>query len=277
MERALADILREERGLGHKGDNGWKAVAYNTAADILSAQFDIQISADNIKNRVKSWKKFYGIVSDILSQSGFSWDSSTQMISIDENSVWEEYVKSHDEAISFRFKRIPNWDDIVDLCGKDRATGEGAETGFEATEVMTPPANEDNHVDLEGDDQASEDIHIIENISPNQASSQKKRNEAIVSSSVPPPKRRVTTKDVLGTSVDRMASSFEELIRATTKSLAPKDVWTEIMAITDLSREEQIKACAWFIENDKQFLMLKEVPVEMKKDMVLMFISYGSA
>lgn len=114
MERALADILREERTLGHKGDGGWKGVAYNTAA-ILSAQFDIQVTADNIKNRVKSWTKVYGIVSDILSQTGFSWDSSAQMINVDENSVWEEYVKSHNDAISFRYKIIPNWDDIVDL------------------------------------------------------------------------------------------------------------------------------------------------------------------
>ena len=74
-----------------------------------------------------------------------------------------------------------------------------------------------------------------------------------------------------------MVSSFEKLIHATTKSLASKDVWEEIMTISDLSREEQIKACAWFIENDKQFLMLKEVPMEMKKDMALMFISNVSA
>ncbi|KAK9922388.1 hypothetical protein M0R45_030853 [Rubus argutus] len=104
MEHALADILREERTLGHKGDGNWKCVAYNTAAAILSAQFDIQVTADNIKNRVKSLEKFYGIVSDILSQSGFSWDSSTQMINVDENSVWKEY--SHNDAISFRYKRI---------------------------------------------------------------------------------------------------------------------------------------------------------------------------
>ena len=184
-------------------------------------------------------------------------------------------MQSHADAVSFRYKRIPNWDDIVDLCGKDRATGEGAETGFEATEVMTPPANDVNHIDLESDEVFG-DIHVTEDISPNQEGSKKKKNEAVLSSSVPPQKKRVTTKDVLGTSVDRMASSFEELIRATTKGLAPKDVWKEIMAIPNLSREEQIKACAWFIENDKQFLMLKEVPMEMKRDMALMFISNGS-
>ncbi|KAI5351106.1 hypothetical protein L3X38_003997 [Prunus dulcis] len=38
-------------------------------------------------------------------------------------------------------------------------------------------------------------------------------------------------------------------------------------------RDEQLKACTWFIENEKQFLMLKTLPVETKNGMVLMFIS----
>ncbi|KAK9931025.1 hypothetical protein M0R45_018321 [Rubus argutus] len=114
------------------------------------------------------------------------------MINVNENSVWEEYVKSYNDAISFRYKRISNWDDIVDLCGKDRATGEGAEISAEAIEVMTPPVNEVNHVDLEDDDQGLEDIHIINDTAPN------------------PP-------------MDRMTLSFEDLLCATTQRLARKD------------------------------------------------------
>ncbi|BFG21343.1 hypothetical protein CerSpe_076170 [Prunus speciosa] len=90
MERSLADILREERQIGHKGDGGWKAVTYKTA--------------DNIRNRVKTWKRFYGIVNDILSQSGFNWDATKKMISVDEDNVWDEYVKSHEDARSFDLK-----------------------------------------------------------------------------------------------------------------------------------------------------------------------------
>ncbi|BFG41563.1 hypothetical protein CerSpe_278370 [Prunus speciosa] len=85
MERSLADILREERQIGHKGDGGWKAVAYNTAAAILSAQFNIE--------------------------SGFNWDATKKMINVDEDNVWDEYVKSHEDARTFRFKVIANWDD----------------------------------------------------------------------------------------------------------------------------------------------------------------------
>jgi hypothetical protein len=72
MERALANILRDERNLGNKGDAGWKTVAYNSASSKLSSQLHIDIIVDNVKNRMKTWKKLYGIVSDILSQSGFS-------------------------------------------------------------------------------------------------------------------------------------------------------------------------------------------------------------
>ncbi|CAL2272531.1 unnamed protein product [Prunus armeniaca] len=101
----IADILREERQVGHKGDGGWKAVAYNIDVALLSAQFDI---------------------------------------------------KSHEDARTFRFKVIANWDDIVDLCGKYKATGEGAETCAEAVEIMTPESDPNNIVDLESDTQGFE-------------------------------------------------------------------------------------------------------------------------
>ena len=39
MERVLADVLRDQRNLGNKGDGNWKAVAYSTAAQILSKLF----------------------------------------------------------------------------------------------------------------------------------------------------------------------------------------------------------------------------------------------
>ncbi|CAN6575593.1 unnamed protein product [Malus baccata var. baccata] len=244
MERALADILREERRLGNKGDGGWKTAAYNSAAAILSAQFDIHITADNIRNRVKSWKKFYAIVSDILSQSGFNWDATKKMISVDEDPAWQEYVKV-----------IPNWDDIVDLCGKDRATGEGAEIGVEAVEIMTPPHNEPDHVDLVGDAQGLEDIEIINEISPSSANDQKTQSKRKAASfvDVPHTKRKSTTpKDVIADSLAKMASSFQDYISADTKKLDPTEVY------------------------DEQFLMLKTLPIKKKKNMVLLFTSRGA-
>jgi len=78
------------------------------------------------------------------------------------------------------------------LCGKDRATGESAKTGAGATEVMTHTNEIDrvDRVDLDGDTQDLEDIHVIDDISPTSTNGQKKRNRASNSSDILPTKKR---------------------------------------------------------------------------------------
>ncbi|VVA39889.1 PREDICTED: ALP1 [Prunus dulcis] len=98
----------------------------------------------------------------------------------------------------------------------------------------------------------------------------KRRNQK--PSDIPPPKKRGTT-NVLADSVAKMASSLEHFINSTTQKLDPTKVYNEVIAIPDLSPDEQLKACSWFIENEKQFLMLKTIPTKRKKGMVFMFIS----
>ncbi|KAL0290408.1 UNVERIFIED_CONTAM: hypothetical protein Sangu_2576000 [Sesamum angustifolium] len=71
-------------------------------------------------------------------QSGFTWDDERKMIVVtsDEWSSWSAYVESHPDAKGMQNKMIEHWDDIVLLCGKDRATGQGAENIEEGLEAM---------------------------------------------------------------------------------------------------------------------------------------------
>ncbi|CAL8990193.1 unnamed protein product [Prunus brigantina] len=115
------------------------------------------------------------------------------------------------------------------------------------------PTNEVDHVDLDGDTQDLEDIHVIDDISPTSTNGQKRRNRASNSSDILPTKKRGAIKDVIADSIARMALSLEEFIRADTKNLDPVEVYAEVQAIPGLSENEQLKACAWLIENDKQF------------------------
>ncbi|VVA17136.1 Hypothetical predicted protein [Prunus dulcis] len=180
------------------------------------------------------------------------------MITIDEEI-------SHEDARTFRYKVIANWDDIVDLCGKDRATREGAETCAEVVEFMTPDSEPNNFVDLGADTQGFEHSHI-DDVSLN-SSCPKKRNQP--SSDIHPPNKK-GTPNVCADSVANMASSSQQFFNATTQKPGPLEVYNEVNAIPELSLDEQLKACTWFIENEKQFLMLKTLPVERKKGMVLM-------
>ncbi|KAL0337094.1 UNVERIFIED_CONTAM: hypothetical protein Scaly_1984500 [Sesamum calycinum] len=63
-------------------------------------------------------------------QSGFTWDDERKMIVVTSDSSWSAYVESHPDAKGM------HWDDIVLLCGKDRATGQGAENIEEGLEAM---------------------------------------------------------------------------------------------------------------------------------------------
>ncbi|KAJ1422412.1 hypothetical protein SESBI_13037 [Sesbania bispinosa] len=64
-------------------------------------------------------------------RSYFTWNLEMERVLAD----------SHEEARRFRFKVIPNWDDIVDLCAKDRATGTGAENALDADDIMSKEEN----------------------------------------------------------------------------------------------------------------------------------------
>lgn len=52
-------------------------------------------------------------------------------------------LQSHEEAKRFRYKVIPNWDYIVDICAKDKAGGIGVEHPFKSYDVMSKEANEE--------------------------------------------------------------------------------------------------------------------------------------
>lgn len=153
MDHTLVNILRDQRKLGNKGPYGWKKCATNTASSVVSTRFNRDISVDNVRNRIKTWKKYYAVVNDIISQSGFHWDENKKMITVDEESAWEKYIESHKEARPFRWKVIPNWDDIVELCGKDSATEERAETAAHAIELVRK-STADDIVNLCGKDGA---------------------------------------------------------------------------------------------------------------------------
>ncbi|KAG4951865.1 hypothetical protein JHK85_045732 [Glycine max] len=69
--------------------------------------------------------------------------------------------RSHEETKQFRFKVIPNWNDIVDLCAKDRATGLGAENALDADDIMSKETNEEETIHTMEIKEAQEVVHEV--------------------------------------------------------------------------------------------------------------------
>ncbi|GFP96289.1 hypothetical protein PHJA_001773000, partial [Phtheirospermum japonicum] len=154
-----------------------------------------------LKNRLKYWKKCFNVISDVQTkQSGFSWDEErkTIVVTSDEWSSWAAYVESHPDEKGMQNKIIEQWDSIVLLCGKDRATGQGAETFEEGAELMG-----------EGDENEV-------NSSP--LSGQRPRARPSSSTNSMQNKKKRPKKDSLAEAVSVIATSFEEFVASKRKS-----------------------------------------------------------
>ena len=53
MKRVLGDVLRYQRNLGNKGDEGWKRSILNVAVAVLPTSFNVNVTSDNVKNPIK--------------------------------------------------------------------------------------------------------------------------------------------------------------------------------------------------------------------------------
>lgn len=94
MDRCLTEQLLEQVLLGNKVEKKFKAAAYTAALTALNEKFALELTKENIMNRLKTWKKQYGLVKELLFQNGFEWDERQKMV-VASDSKWNEYIKVH--------------------------------------------------------------------------------------------------------------------------------------------------------------------------------------
>ncbi|KAL9247503.1 hypothetical protein vseg_020929 [Gypsophila vaccaria] len=82
MDEKMIEVLHNQLNEGNKADGEWKPQAYQAVADELRTTLGAFVSTDNVKNRMKSWKKHYAVISDIRTFSKFKWDEERKMIII---------------------------------------------------------------------------------------------------------------------------------------------------------------------------------------------------
>lgn len=92
MDRWLGKILVEQVRKGLKIDKVFQTEAYDSAVSAMNAKFGLHLTKGNIKNRLKTWKRQYELLKEILSHDGFKWDEAKKMIAADDP-TWNEYIR----------------------------------------------------------------------------------------------------------------------------------------------------------------------------------------
>jgi len=92
MDHCLGKILVDQVKKGLKVDKVLLTEAYEAAVSVVNAKFGLLLTKFNIKNRLKTWKKQYEQLKEILSHTGFKWDETKKMI-IANDSTWNDYIR----------------------------------------------------------------------------------------------------------------------------------------------------------------------------------------
>ncbi|KAL8470541.1 hypothetical protein ACS0TY_033184 [Phlomoides rotata] len=111
---------------GWKSENGFKAGflrELEKAMRKIIPQTDL-LATPHINSKIHVWKKEYGALSDLLSKSGIGWNSTTSMIEIEDESVWDSCRWADPHVKGIRYKTWPYYPQWIEIFGKDRATGE---------------------------------------------------------------------------------------------------------------------------------------------------------
>ncbi|KAL2490999.1 Myb DNA-bind 3 domain-containing protein [Abeliophyllum distichum] len=84
----------------------------------------------NVRARLKTLKKEYAEVSQLLSISSFGWDAETGRITAD-SLAWDDLVKEKPEFVKWRTKLCCHYDEIEAFFGNDTAIGDRVVSGFD--------------------------------------------------------------------------------------------------------------------------------------------------
>ncbi|KAL2479108.1 uncharacterized protein Fot_48122 [Forsythia ovata] len=117
--------------VGHKrSDNGFTSFQISKAIESVKHECGIVVTDKNVRARLKTLKREYAEVSQLLSISGFGWDAETGRITAD-SLTWDDLVKGKPDFGKWRTKLCRRYDDMECIFGNDIATGDRAVSGFD--------------------------------------------------------------------------------------------------------------------------------------------------
>ncbi|XP_052192342.1 uncharacterized protein At2g29880 [Diospyros lotus] len=121
MDKCLIEALAIQARNGNKIDKCFNENAYTAACVAVNSRFNLSLNNQKVINRLKTIKKRYKIMRDMLSQDGFAWNPNSKMIECDNDDLWKRYIADHPDARGFRGKQIEMYDELKIVCGNYQA------------------------------------------------------------------------------------------------------------------------------------------------------------
>ncbi|KAL8506643.1 hypothetical protein ACS0TY_017510 [Phlomoides rotata] len=217
------------------------------------------VANPHINSKIHVWKKEYGALSDLLSKSGIGWNSTTSMLEIEDEGVWESCKR---------------W---VEIFGKDRATCENVVDPIDLinelyrTRLDHEGDTGDKYVPLtheymnEGEDDYG-DKHV--DLPPKAFTKGKKRklNESDITMLV----------DSLGEFMKFSKGAMTDLCSGVEKGSTSNNDTTQLNCImkeiVGLKVSDKLKVCDELVQNSKRLEFFLTLPLEEQEEYVWMLL-----
>lgn len=105
MERYFIDLMLEQMHIGTRIGHTFNKQAWTDMLTVFNAKFGSQYDKDVLKSRYTNLWKQFNDVKNLLSQNGFSWDETRQMVVADDY-LWDSYIKVHFFSVHSFYKII---------------------------------------------------------------------------------------------------------------------------------------------------------------------------
>ncbi|PPD75151.1 hypothetical protein GOBAR_DD27910 [Gossypium barbadense] len=225
----------------------------------------------NIELRIRLLKREWSIVYDILNgqkNSGFGWDEHRQLV-VAEDAVWDSYLKSYKEAVQFRHRTFPYYDQLTAIYARDRAAGKDAQTAADVLEeinaecIPTTDMNEERNSFYDCEADVSLDDMDVSTTEPRRDRDQRG------SSSLNKKKKKSDARDNMSSSFNEVAILLAENMRAIGEQIS-RSIASDVV-VQQKSEEFQIiqekatnlYSTLWEIEGltvDKRYRALSKIP-----------------
>ncbi|XWS58224.1 hypothetical protein CRYUN_Cryun08bG0016300 [Craigia yunnanensis] len=122
MDQYFIELMLDNLRKGNKSKNTFNKQAWNDMLGSFNTKFCFQYGKCFLRRRYRKLLKHYSDVQSLLLQNGFSWDYKQQMIVADDL-VWDNYIKAHPDAHTYRKKKILNYQDLRLIYGNASYNG----------------------------------------------------------------------------------------------------------------------------------------------------------
>ncbi|KAL8544000.1 hypothetical protein ACS0TY_004521 [Phlomoides rotata] len=191
-------------------------------------------------------KKEYDALSDLLSKSGIGWNSTTSMIEIEDENVWDSCKRADPHVKGIQYKTWPYYPQWIEIFGKDRATGEN----------IADPIDIINELYRSGMDQEGDLKERCVPLTPGGL----EKDENYMSKPTDP-KRDAMPRAVVVTGDKGSVSSNEN-----------RQLNESMKGIDGLKVSDKLKVCDELVQNSKRLEFFLTLPAEEQEEYVWMLL-----